>query len=280
MLLLMCCGLNSAWAVAEMPPSDSVSEMVAEEEVVPFAALPQSARIELNHELLTIWEQLDQGGESMDARLQLLTYLRSVSGRKLTASKQMNDSYMYHVLLGKAGILAGSLDRLDESGNKGLHWFVHGLLRIYENKSTQASGNFVKGMFSSLHLVPEDYQRLADNGIKVKYFPSMNPYSNSAFLAAGFVKMIYADQQAILNVAMARKVLNMAVNPEEFNNPQSQSYQLLGLYYNLGAFLVLEGYNDLYAIEEFYDQPDDLFNILRDKFEFDSRDVLKGRYGE
>lgn len=272
-VLLFC----SAVAAESVP---DVVEGEGEEVELPFAQLPYPARMELNDDLLKIWEFLEQNGEPLEARRQLLLYLRTESGRQLIKDKTLDNSYMYHVLLGKAGSLTGVLDRMDESDNKGLHWFVHGLLRIYENKSAQASGNFVKGMFSALQLEPEDYQRLEDNGIKVRYYPSMTSYSNAAFIAGSFAKMGYTEQQELLNVAMARKILNMDVDRSELDDPKSPSYQLLGLYYNLGAFLVLEGYNDLFAVEEFYDKPDDLYSILRDKFEFEARDVLKGRYGE
>ena len=263
-------------------PAPEMAEGEAAElaEPIPFAELPYSARMELGEPLLNIWEFLDDGGEPLEGRRQLLGYLRSEGGRQVMASKYLDNSYMYHVLLGKAGSLIGVVDRMDTRNNKGLHWFVHGLLRIYENKSAQASGNFAKGIFSSLQLGPEDYRRLEDNGIKVNYYPSMSSYSNAAFIAGSFTKMSYSDQQELLNVSLARKVLNMDVDRSQLKNPQSQSYQLLGLYYNLGAFLVLESYNDLFAVEEFYDQPDDLYNILRDMFEFEARDVLKGRYGE
>jgi len=258
---------------AEEQQQELVEEIVEEE--LPFAGLPYAARMELNESLLTIWEFVDEGGDVVEARRLLLGYLRTPEGREFVAGDLPLNSYMYQVLLTKAGLLAGFLKNTDKRSNKGMHWFTQGLLRIYEKKSAQASSNFVKGIFSALQLEVADYQRLESVGIEMKYFPSMTSYSNAAFMAVRFAKMSYPEQQQILNVAIAEKIAKLELLPEEILDPTSTSYQLQALYYNLGAFLVLEGDNDLFAVQELFDKPDDLFNILKEKFGYDAREIFQ-----
>lgn len=254
---------------------DEEREEIAVEIQLPFASLPYAARMELNEELLSIWEFVDDGGDKFVARRMLLNYLRTPQGQQAVNSGSLVNSYMYHVLQGKAGLLAGVLKRMDDKQNKGLFWFAQGLLRIYENKSAQASSNFAKGIFSALQLEASDYQRLSASGLEVKYFPSMTSYSNAAFIAGRFSNMTYHQQQQVVNVALAEKVAEMDVLPSELPAPGSLSYQLQALYYNLGAFLVLESHNDLFGVQGFSDQPEDLFNILKAKFGYDSREIFQ-----
>ncbi len=279
LLWLACLVILPGLVLAEEVQTDAgvpAGEMA--EEFVPFASLPYAARMELNEALLTIWEFVDQGGDVREARLRLLTYLRSAEGKALSENGFLANSFMYHVLLGRAGLLSGVVERMADTENKGLHWFVQGMMRIYENKSAQASGSFAKGIFSSLLLNDEDYQRLKEAGIKVQYFPSMTPYSNAAFIAGRFYKMTFQEQEEILNVAQGRKISRFEVNPADLNNPNTISYQLQSLYYNLSAYLVMEGHNDLYAIQEFSNHPSDLFERLREKFGYDAREIFEGLY--
>ncbi len=258
-------------------PEGGSAEVLIEEEPIPFASLPYAARMELNEVLLTIWESAKQEGNLMNARRALLTYLRSAEGKHEIDNGYLANSYLFYVLLARVGLLEPMMDRLADDKNKGLHWFSHGLLRIYEKKSAQASSSFAKGIFSALQLGEADYQRLIDANIDVKYFPSMTSYSNAAFIAGRFYKMSYWEQQEILNIAIAEKVTTIEIIPADLVIPSSESYQLQALYYNLGAYLVLEEYNDTYAVKEFFNDPNDLYNILRERFGYDAREIFKRR---
>ncbi len=258
-------------------PEGNLAEELIEEEPIPFASLPYAARMELNEVLLTIWESAKQEGNLTNARRTLLAYLRSPEGKHEIENGFLANSYLFHVLLARVGLLEPMMDRLSDGKNKGLHWFSHGLLRIYEKKSAQASSSFAKGIFSALQLGAADYKRLTDADIDVKYFPSMTSYSNAAFIAGRFYKMSYWEQQRILNIAIAEKVTTIEIIPADLVVPSSESYQLQALYYNLGAYLVLEEYNDTYAVKEFFNDPGDLYNILRERFGYDAREIFKRR---
>ncbi len=276
-IALACLFSLSYPAHSATPEVDTEEEPLLEEEPIPFASLPYAARMELNEALLTIWEFAEQEESVVEARLKLLAYLRSPEGKQEIESGFFANSYLFHVLLARVGLLEPMQDRLGGGENKGLHWFSQGLLRIYEKKSAQASSSFAKGIFSSLQLNAADYQRLIDAGIDVKYFPSMTSYSNAAFIAGRFYKMSYWTQQQILNIAITEKITSIDIVPADLVNPSSESYQLQALYYNLGAYLVLEGYNDPYAVREFFDEPDDLYNILRERFGYDAREIFGRR---
>ena len=258
-------------------PEAEAENALLEEEPIPFASLPYAARMELNETLLTIWEFAEQEGNVAEARLNLLTYMRGPEGKQEMESGFFANSYLFHVLLARVGLLAPMLDRMGDGKNKGLHWLSQGLLRIYEKKSAQASSSFAKGIFSALQLNAADYQRLIDADIDVKYFPSMTSYSNAAFIAGRFYKMSYWMQQQILNIAITEKITSIDIIPADLVDPSTESYQLQALYYNLGAYLVLEGYNDPYAVREFFDEPDDLYNILRERFGYDAREIFGRR---
>ncbi len=266
-------GIETDDAAAEdiVVAEDIVEEVV----IIPFETLPYAARMELNEAFLIVWETLDQEGRLKDAQYMLLDYLRTPEGQKITRSGFLDNSYMYYVLLAKSRLLAGFLSKMDGIKNKGLRWFSQGMIRIYENKSAQASSNFAKGIFSSLQLDEADYQHLIDAGVKIRYFPTMTAYSNAAFIATRFLKVSYQEQQTILNIAMAKKVTELELIPADILMPKSESYQLQALYYNLGAYLVLESYQDSYSVRQFLDEPDDLFNILQEKFGYDAREIFE-----
>jgi len=247
-------------------------------EIDPYEAIPLPVGEELDRPLLDLWKFVAGGGDLQQARIQMQAYLRSPVGKQRAEAGQLANSYMFHLLLGKLSLLG--LSTLHEQPqeteqNKGLQWFSQGVERISSRQSGQGESSFIKGIFSVANLGKEEIQRLEQAGIKIRYWPSMNRYSNAAFIAGQFEKLTLKEKETVLNVAVGARFNGAKVDALQIHDVQSDTYMLRSLYFNLAGYIHLAGNNDYFAKTLFTNQSDDLYLRLKEKTGFDALQLFQ-----
>lgn len=267
-----------AMHVSHVQAQDNVSNVSEDdafkalEELDPEAVVPGAIRRGLPQPLINVWRKMQVDKDTPGAVRMIQDFMRTGTGSRLSRSDLLLNAHAYHVLLSRLGMMGTKVDR---QKNKGLFWFSQGLEQVYTQKAIQARASFVKGIFAESEMRDEDFDRLRAEGINVKFDRTMNEYVNSAILASKFMELSLEDKEIMLNVGVGEKIARMEVVPEDLVNPASNSYRLLSLYFNLGAFIVMEGNNNFSATLAFKNSSSDLYQILLQKFGFETTDLYE-----
>lgn len=242
------------------------------EELDPEAEVPGAVRGGLPQPLINVWRRMQLDKDMPGAVQMMKEYLGSGTGSRLSRSDLLLNAHAYHLLLARLGMLGTPVDR---QKNKGLFWYTQGLEQYYTQKALQARASFVKGVFAEAELRDADFARLRAQGVDVKFDRTMNEYVNSAILASKFMALSLEEKEIMLNVGVGEKIAGVEVVPEDLANPASPSYRLLSLYYNLGAYIIAESNNNFSATFAFKNSGDDLYQILLQKFGFETTDLYE-----